>query len=301
MKTLKYVLGVLISVVVLASCETKWVYYTPTNDDVSWESSGTTFALDAAETPIVIRLQRGVADKAISVPFTFNDPNGVYTISTTSLDFAVGEFVKEIELSYKYSSLVPGTEYTFDLEFDKDIVAPAGWNTYEGNGMMKLEYEPYKKVSNYQYVYNSDGWKYIKGCVFEDFKEAKGTLERAKGTTSYYRLTVFGGMVFEFKALNTGRIEVKKYAGYNEKITMTSSGRANSNWTFGGAAYYFHIILGAYSDIYTNTSTSSRINTVEIKSGNVFEVSGWWQKNGTYSPISTHTGKVYMDWLVEDL
>lgn len=301
MKILKYGLGVLISVVMLASCETKWVYYTPTNDDVSWESSGTTFALDAAETPIVIRLQRGVADKAISVPFTFNDPNGVYTISTTSLDFAVGEFVKEIELSYKYSSLVPGTEYTFDLEFDKDIVAPAGWNTYEGNGMMKLEYEPYKKVSNYQYVYNSGGWKYIKGCVFEDFKEAKGTLERAKGTTSYYRLTVFGGMVLEFKALNTGRIEVKKYAGYNEKITMTSTGRANSNWTVGGAAYYFQNLLGNYCSIYTNTSTSSRINTDVINSGNVFEVSGWFQKNGAYCPISTHTGNVYMDWLVEDL
>ncbi len=301
MKFFRYSFGLVLSVILLASCATKFPKYTPTNEDLSWEMGTGTFPLSADEAPLIIKLMRGTATEALSVPITLDATGDIFSLSATTVNFGVGEYEKEVTVSYDYSKLVPGSIYKFTLSFPGSTAGPGGWYDLNAECLMELEYEDYKTVSNLQYVYSpSTGvWKYVPGCAFSDFEGTKGKLEKAKGTQEYYKLTVFDGLIYEFKLNGKGGLIISKYPGYNDALTLLSSGRTNSNWSSGGAAYYFQNLWGAYCAIYTDTTTSAKQSGLEIKSGNVIEVSGWFQKNGAYCPISTHTGNVYQDWVVD--
>ena len=301
MKFFRYGFGLVLSVILLASCATKFPKYTPTNEDVSWEMGSSTFPLSADEAPLVISLIRGNAKEALSVPVTLDADATIFSISETTVNFAVGEYEKQVALSYDYSKLVPGSIYNITLSFPAATAGPGGWYELKAECLMELEYEDYKTLSNLQYVYSpsSGVWNYVKGCAFSDFEGAKGKLEKAKGTSNYYRFTVFDGLVYQFKTDGTGYLVIDKYPGYNDRVTLLSSGRTNSNWSIGGDAYYFQNLWGKYCAVYTDTSTSALMKENEIKSGHVIEFSGWFQKNGKYCPIPTHTGNVYQDWVVD--
>ena len=122
MKLIKYGFGLLLSVLFVTSCATKFPEYKVVNEDVSWEMGAFGFGMDEAETPIVITIQRGVATEALEVPITLTDEYGVYTVSTSKVSFAAGEYSKQVTLTYDYSALTPGVEYIFKLSFNDNLL-----------------------------------------------------------------------------------------------------------------------------------------------------------------------------------
>jgi hypothetical protein len=297
MKLIKYGFGLLLSVL-LVSCASKWPEYTVVTEDVSWESDGDTYSLDAEETPITISLQRGIANEAISVPITLNDKYGAFTLSTSKVDFAVGEYKKTITLTYDYSTLVPGTDYTFTLEFDKGLADAGCYYAFNGNGMMQLIYEDYKTGTYDYYVYKSGSWIYEDGCILPEFADTKAKLERAKGTTAYYRLTIYGDLVVEFKTDGEGSIIVKKYSGYNEPISYNSSNNRFTAYWGEGNMYYFQCLLD-YSGLYVDDSAMEYITSEEIQSGNDIEITGWLKKSDAYVPFPSITSNTYQEILID--
>ena len=279
MKLIKYGFGILLSVL-LVSCASKWPEYTVTNEDVSWESSGTTYGLSADETPITITIQRGIATEAVSVPFTFNDTEGVYTVSASKVDFAVGEYSKTITLSYDYSTLTPGTEYTFTLAFDKSLAGDGSFYEFNGNGMMALQYEDYL-TGTYPYTYAYGGGLHIwrMGAFLEELDGTEVKLELAKGTDNYYRVTCFNGMTLEFKSMGDGTIDVAKYTGYNESISqMYSGGEFAIYHKIGGVQYIFDC-MGPYSFWEDDSGDLTR---VKIQAGDRFFLYAWTAQGGSW-------------------
>ena len=296
MKSLKYILGLVLSVLFVASCASKWPYYTVTNDDVTWEMEGNTYSLNADQTPIVVKIQRGVATEAASVPLTLVDDHGIYTLSTSKVDFAAGEYVKTVTLTYEYGGLVPGTEYTFTLKFPDSQAGAGCYNEFAGNGMMQLEYEDYKAVEYEVFWYvdlNAMAFTNRVGSIDEACDATDVKLMRAKNTKNYYKFCVWGtgGNFTELEFKNNGdeTMSVAKYAGYNEDVTVnTSTNRAVYTANVSGSVYSFTTRI-ANCGIYGS-------GNVEIQSGDEIEMEGWIQKDGSYYPNSYNT---YRDYYVD--
>ena len=296
MKSLKYILGLALSVLLVTSCASKWPYYTVTNDDVTFEISGNTYSLNADETPIVIKIQRGVANEAVSIPLTLVDDYGIYNLSTSKVDFAAGEYVKTVTLSYTYTGLIPGTEYTFTLKFPESQAGAGCFYEFDGNGMMQLEYEDYKTVEYEVFWYvdlSAMAFTYRVGSLNDDCDATDVKLMRAKNTKNYYKFCVFGvgGNFTELEFKNNGdeSISVAKYAGYNENVTVnTSTNRAVYNASVAGSTYSFTTRV-ANCGVYGS-------GNVEIQSGDEIEMEGWIQRDGSYWPNSYNT---YRDYYVD--
>ncbi|MBO4692492.1 MAG: hypothetical protein J5604_06920 [Bacteroidales bacterium] len=286
MKIFKYGLGLLLSVMLLSSCESKWPYFTPTNEDVTWELSEKTYSLQANETPIEITIQRGVATEALTVPITLTDPHNVYKVSTNSVNFAAGEFKKTITLTYNYAALTPGVEYTFDLTFSQAMAGPACSNVMKGNGMMELVYED--DCEFYPDVFwfvnaTATAFTYRIGSLDENWDACKFMVQKAKGTTSYYKLVLKEGSTtaceVEFKYNGDETITIDKYSGYNEWANAwnASTRRLNYYAYVGGSAFYFTL---------REANCSADMATY-------IEFEGWIQKDGGYWPNSYNTYRDY--------
>ena len=286
MKIFKYGLGLLLSVMLLSSCESKWPYFTPTNEDVTWELSEKTYSLQANETTIEITIQRGVATEALTVPITLTDPHNVYKVSTNSVNFAAGEFKKTITLTYNYAALTPGVEYTFDLTFSQAMAGPACSNVMKGNGMMELVYED--DCEFYPDVFwfvnaTATAFTYRIGSLDENWDACKFMVQKAKGTTSYYKLVLKEGSTtaceVEFKYNGDETITIDKYSGYNEWANAwnASTRRLNYYAYVGGSAFYFTL---------REANCSADMATY-------IEFEGWIQKDGGYWPNSYNTYRDY--------
>lgn len=291
MKIFKYGLGLLLSVMLISSCESKWPYFTPTNEDVTWELSEKTYSLQANETPIEITIQRGVGKEALTVPITLTDPHNVYSISTNSVNFAAGEFKKTITLTYNYAALTPGVEYTFDLSFSQSMAGPACTNVMKGNGMMQLEYEDYTTLSPYAFYYvnaTATAWDVRPGSLDDNWDACKFIVQKAKGTTSYYKLVLMEpsetdpSCEVEFKDNGDESITIDKYAGYNEWATgWNASTRRLTYYAYvGNSAFYFTLRADNCSEDMT-------------KGAGYVEFEGWIQKDGGYWPNSYNTYRDY--------
>jgi len=277
MKLIKYGFGLLLSVLFVTSCETKFPEYKLVNEDVSWESEGVGFGMDEAETPVVVTIQRGDASEALNVPITLTDEEGVYTISTTNVSFAAGEYSKTVTLSYDYSSLVPGTEYIFTLSFDEGLAGAGCFSTYTGNGKMLLQYEDYATG------YYSGRWEvnlsimafaWVNGPLIEDLDSDEWTLQRAKGTTAYYKMILYDDLCpLEFKNPGDGTVVFDKYTGYNDFVSKYSGGQADYTFTHKGNVYLFQTRIG-------NSEISC--SDEELTSGDYIELEGWAAKNGSW-------------------
>lgn len=291
MKIFKYGLGLLLSVMLISSCESKWPYFTPTNEDVTWELSEKTYSLQANETPIEITIQRGVAKDALAVPITLTDPHNVYNVSTNVVNFAAGEYKKTITITYSYAALEPGIEYTFDLSFSNAMAGPACVSTMKGNGMMQLEYEDYTTLSPYAFYYvnaTATAWDVRPGSLNDDWDACTFIVQKAKGTTSYYKLVLMEpsetdpSCEVEFKANGDESITIDKYAGYNEWATgwTASTRRLNYYAYVGGSAFYF-------------TLRADNCSADMTKGAGYVEFEGWLQKDGGYWPNSYNTYRDY--------
>ena len=276
MKLIKYGFGILLSVL-LVSCASKWPTYTVTNEDVSWESEGVGFGMDEAETPVIVTLQRGVATEALEVPITLEDEHGVYTLSTSKVSFAAGEYQKTITVNYDYSSLVPGTEYIFLLKFNENMAGHGCFSTFEGNGKMLLQYEDYMTgwySGRWQVNAAATAFEWVDGPLVDDLDSDEWMLQRAKGTTAYYKMILYDECAeFEFKNPGDGTMAFDKYPGYNDFVSKYSGGQAD--WTFEhkGVTWLFQTRI-AKGEIYCSSET--------LVSGDCIELEGWTAKNGSW-------------------
>ena len=291
MKLIKYGFGLLLSVLLVTSCASKWPEYKVVNEDVSWEAEGNTFSLDADQTPIVVNVVRGVATEAVSVPVTLTDDYGVYTISASKVDFAAGEYRKSITLTYDYSTLTPGTEYTFTLALPESMAGAGCYFEYAGNGMMQLEYEDYLDIDYEVFWYvnlSAMAFTYRIGSVDEYLDATTAYLQKAKNTENYYKLVLFDETAkVEFKNNGDETISVAKYTGYNEPITVnTSSGRFVFTASAGGHTYTFTMRI-ANCGVYGGSEPL-------IHADEEIELEGWIQRDGSYYPNSYNT---YQDFL----
>ena len=75
------VVGALALVFGITSCSQEMMEktYTPDNYNVTFEASSTTYSLEGQD--LVVKVNRGVAKEAISVPVTLTDPNGIYSLN----------------------------------------------------------------------------------------------------------------------------------------------------------------------------------------------------------------------------
>lgn len=275
MKLLKYGFGLLLSVL-LVSCASKWPTYTVTNEDVSWESAGVGFGMDAAETPVVVTLQRGVANEALEVPITLVDENGVYSISTSKLSFAAGEYQKTITVSYDYTALVPGTEYIFQLKFNENMAGAGSFSTFEGNGKMLLEYDDYKTgwySGRWEVDLSIMAFAWVDGPLVDDLDSDEWILQRA-GTTPYYKMVLYDELAeLEFKNPGDGSWVFDKYGGYNDFVTKWSGGQADWTFVHKGTTYLFQ----------TRQSRSEiSCSGEDLVGGDYIELEGWTAKNGSW-------------------
>lgn len=275
MKLIKYGFGLLLSVLFVTSCATKFPEYKVVNEDVSWEMGAFGFGMDEAETPIVINIQRGVATEALEVPITLTDEYGVYTVSTSKVSFAAGEYSKQVTLTYDYSALTPGVEYIFKLSFNDNLAGAGCFSSIEGNGKMLLQYEDYQTglySGSWQVDLNAMAFKWVDGPIIPDLDSDEWTLQRAKGTTAYYKMVLYDGLAsIEFKNIGDGTMLVDKYPGYNDFATRWSAGRLEWAFNLKGNNYSF-----------TTRVANSEVSCSgeDLVSGDYIELEGWTYKNG---------------------
>ena len=277
MKLIKYGFGLLLSVLLVTSCASKWPEYKVTNEDVSWATDALGFSMDEAETPIVVTIQRGVANEALEVPISLKDDYGVYTLSTSKVSFAAGEYVKTISLGYDYSALTPGVEYIFELSFNKDMAGAGCYSTCKGNGKMLLQYEDYK-TGWYSGRWEVDpsimAFAWIDGPYVSDLDSDEWILQRAKSTTTYYKMILYDESAYvEFKNPGDGSIGCDKYTGYNDFATKWASLELDWDFTHKGNLYH--------QETRMNKSEIS-CSGEELVSGDYIELEGWNSKNGSW-------------------
>ena len=277
MKLIKYGFGLLLSVLLVTSCASKWPEYKVTNEDVSWYTDAVGFGMDEDETPIVVKIQRGVANEALEVPITLTDEYGVYSVSPSKVSFAAGEYEKTVTLTYDYSSLVPGTEYIFKLSFNENLAGHGSYSVIEGNGKMLLEYEDYAAgwySGRYEVNTAVMAFQWIDGPYVSDLDSDEWILQRAKGTKSYYKMILYDESAYvEFKNPGDGSIGCDKYPGYNDFATKWASLKLEWDFTHKGNAYH--------QETRMNNSEIS-CSGEELVSGDYIELEGWNSKNGSY-------------------
>lgn len=277
MKLIKYGFGLLLSVLIVTSCASKWPEYKVVNEDVSFANEGAGFGMDEAETPVIVKIQRGVANEALEVPITLTDEHGVYTVTPSKVSFAAGEFEKTVTVNYDYSKLEPGIEYIFVLSFNDALAGHGCFSSYEGNGKMLLQYD------DYQTGWYSGRWEvntavmafqWVDGPFIDDLDDDTWTLQRAKGTTAYYKMVLYDeNMFFEFKNPGDGTLVFDKYPGYNDFVEKYSGGEADMSFTHKGNAYVFQQ-RPARCEIYCSSE--------DLTSGDCVELEGWVSKNGKW-------------------
>ena len=288
MKLIKYGFGLLLSVLIVTSCASKWPEYKVVNEDVSFAINGAGFGMDEAETPVIVKIQRGVATEALEVPVTLADEYGVYTISPSKVSFAAGEYEKTITVSYDYSKLTPGVEYVFTLAFNNALAGAGSYYKYEGVGKMLLQYEDYQTgwySGRWEVNAALTGFEWIDGPLVSDLDSDEWTLQRAKGTTSYYKMILYDeNMFFEFKNPGDGTLVFDKYSGYNDFVYKYSGGEADMTFTHKGNVYEFQQ-RPANCEIYCSSE--------DLVSGDCVELEGWVSKNGTWF---SHGYNCYADY-----
>lgn len=198
---MKKILFLALAGLVLASCATDDAIYRPTdNSDLSFASSTASFEIVKDE-KIVVKLNRGVAKEAVSVPITLVDDNNVFTLDNASVSFDVNEYQKDITLSYDITDFTPGVEYDFTLTYPAGLIGPTGACEFSGTAMLPFNYKPYCEASydtSYCFDANAQGYDSDTAPALADLVGTPVSLDRAEYTTKYFRLNCYNGLELEF-------------------------------------------------------------------------------------------------------
>ncbi|MBR5183175.1 MAG: hypothetical protein IKW15_01725, partial [Bacteroidales bacterium] len=113
--------------------------YNPDNNNITFESATTKYSLEGQA--LVVKINRGIAKEAVSIPLTLTDPNGIYTMNKKTADFAEGEYSTEVQLTYDVTELKPVVNYAFTLSFNEAEKAASGTNKITATCQMPLVYQ----------------------------------------------------------------------------------------------------------------------------------------------------------------
>lgn len=263
------VVGALALVFGITSCSQEMMEktYTPDNYNVTFEGASATFSLEGQD--LVVKVNRGVAKEAISVPVTLTDPNGVYTLSKNTADFAEGEYTTELKLSYNPENLKPVVNYTFTLAFDAAYVAASGSNKITATCMMPLVYQDWGTLEAYQ------------GTLFQFFapEDKVYTLQIADYTNNYFKVkNMLGSDVdMEFNVTN-GQIIVTA-----PKLIANSYFPTYPMASFPSAGVFNGQQLTAWFDTdpaYIPTAGLSAEGT--LQKGSMFQFDSFWTTPSSY-------------------
>ena len=125
-----------------ASCQREGVIYDFPKDAalLSFPNNKLNWQMVAEDgNKIVAQLHRGNTKGALSVPFEFSDGTaGVFTPSKTTFDFADGENVASVEITYPDINDFAGEVFKMKLAVDEEQVSPSGYSEMTVSAQRKL-------------------------------------------------------------------------------------------------------------------------------------------------------------------
>ena len=178
------VVGALAVVFTITSCNQDMMEatYSPDNNNVTFEASTTSYSLEGQA--LVVKINRGIAKEAISIPLTLTDANGIYTMDKKSADFAEGQYTTEVKLTYNVEELKPVVNYAFTLTFNEADKAASGTNKITASCQMPLVYKDWGTMSPYSV--------YITSLLSAEQKNWK--IQLADYTNNYFKIVgMYGG------------------------------------------------------------------------------------------------------------
>ena len=156
--------------------------YNPDNNNITFESATTKYSLEGQA--LVVKINRGIAKEAVSIPLTLTDPNGIYTMNKKTADFAEGEYSTEVQLTYDVTELKPVVNYAFTLSFNEAEKAASGTNKITATCQMPLVYQDWGTMSPYSV--------YITSLLSAEQRNWK--IQLADNTNNYFKIVgMYGG------------------------------------------------------------------------------------------------------------
>ena len=256
--------------------------------DLSWEYETIEGGLVYTEAPIVIKIQRNLAHKALEVPIIFTDADNVFTVSTDTVKFAVGEFEKSVSVSYTYLDLDISKDYSFSLSFADSLAGPGRYSSFTFSGARILEYEDYLEGSysgRWQVNASITAFEWVDGPIIDNLDSDTWILQKAKGNDEYYKMIIWDGLAeIEFRNPGDGSFAFNKTSKYNTWIQKWSG--SQFDWTINhkGATYLFQTRTSK-----CEISCSGKL----LKSGDYIELEGWVAKDGVWQGNGYN---MYMDF-----
>ncbi|MEG1512002.1 MAG: hypothetical protein RR407_08885 [Bacteroidales bacterium] len=174
------VLGIVTSFV-SCSNDLKDVTYNPENNSITFKEASASY--DLTGDAVVVKLQRGVANSAVTVNLTLTDPKGIYKLATPSVTFNEGSYSQDVTLEYDITNLKPAVAYDFTLSFNEADKAISGVAIFKAKASLPLEYHDYGTIA-----WTSGSWLKRTPSNKTIYK-----LQLAKYTTNYYRIVGFYG------------------------------------------------------------------------------------------------------------
>ena len=263
------VVGALAVVFAITSCNQDMMEktYTPDNYNVTFETSSTSYSLEGQA--LVVKINRGVANEAISVPLTLSDPNGVYSLNKSTADFAEGEYTTEVEVTYNVGSLQPVVNYAFTISFNEAYMAASGANKMTASCQMPLAYKDWGTLSAYS------------GTLFQFFaaEDKLYNIQLAEYTNNYFKVENFLGSdkALEFN-ITDGKVIVT-----GPKLTVCKYFPSYPMAEFPSAGVFSGQQLTAWFDTdpeYIPTAALSDKGTLQL--GSMFQFDSFWTTPSTY-------------------
>lgn len=217
------------------SCSQDEYIFIPDNESLSFTDNTESYILNgkAVEVPIY----RGVADMALSVDINL-DEGSIYTLQNKQVQFAKGEYIAKVSLSYLQTGLMPGTVYKFRIYFSEDLVSASGTNVYEGEGTLPLDLLEYGNYGTVLFIGPTYSSKYPSDVVDHmTVEERTYTIQVAKYTTTYYRINNFfsSDTHFDFVLTNEGNIKIlAPPASYDCPVYGSATYKFASSATYNG-------------------------------------------------------------------
>ena len=149
MKNLKYILTSFALFVILISCNKDAVMSTIDSKDIgsvdaAFSSTVMVYNLTEADNgQLKFKMQRGNAQSAATVPISVTGAGlSHFTLQSNSVQFAAGEFTKDIVFTYKFADVAPAKKYIFTVAItDETMLSPAKVSKIKIEAELPLNYE----------------------------------------------------------------------------------------------------------------------------------------------------------------
>lgn len=149
MKNLKYILTSFALFVMLVSCNKDAVMQTINSSDIgsvdaAFSSTVLVYKLTEGDNgQLKVLIQRGNAKAAATVPITVTGAGlSHFALQSTSVQFAAGEFTKEILFNYSLGAVAPAVKYIFTVKIsDETMVSKSKISSIRVEAELPLNYE----------------------------------------------------------------------------------------------------------------------------------------------------------------